>query len=364
MSGSLDDIAEQLKAGEQLLSRKLYIQLGDCRLALACNSEALIETLENYFRHVLTSPDIASADIEVVAIARAVADTGLPFRDWPREPGKTGRKDAYLDLPPGRVLLKVRTGMLFIQSDRVRLAAGPCHEHDNQLVNFILSQYMNWLQQRNWLICHAAALAGPHGATGLAGFSGGGKSTLMLQLLERPEHQFLTNDRLFIRLSGAQTEARGIPKLPRINPGTIVHNPRLQSLIPAAERSELGAMPPAELWQLEDKYDVPVASLYGAGRIRHAAFLARLVVLNWQRDSAMATRLQQVDPAQRPDLLEAIMKSPGPFYQDSGGQFLHDSSTPPMERYLDALGGIPVFELGGRTDFGRAVQLIDQLAAD
>ena len=57
---------------------------------------------------------------------------------------------------------------------------------------------------------------------GIAGFSGGGKSTLMLQLLDNDEVSYLTNDRLFIHAGSGQIMARGIPKLPRINPGTIV----------------------------------------------------------------------------------------------------------------------------------------------
>ena len=33
-----------------------------------------------------------------------VLDTGLDFTDWSREPGKTGRKDAYHDLPGARLV--------------------------------------------------------------------------------------------------------------------------------------------------------------------------------------------------------------------------------------------------------------------
>jgi hypothetical protein len=45
--------------------------------------------------------------------------------------------------------------------------------------------------------------------------------------------------------------AAGIPKLPRINPGTIVNNPRSNNLIPMSRRQELTSLPQTELWDLE-----------------------------------------------------------------------------------------------------------------
>ena len=86
------------------------------------------------------------------------AHDGPEFIDWAREPGKTGRKDSYLDLDGGRLVRKVRTGMVFLQSAGERIAAGPCLRYDNQVINFINAQYMNWLQNQGWLICHASGL--------------------------------------------------------------------------------------------------------------------------------------------------------------------------------------------------------------
>ena len=286
----------------------------------------------------------------------------VAFTDWTREPGKTGRKDSYVDLADGRLLRKVRTGMVFLQSETQRIAVGPCLRYDNQVINFINSQFMNRLQQHGWLICHAAGLVRFGAVLAMAGFSGGGKSTLMLQLLEDPHFAYLTNDRLFVRTSGEETLAVGIPKLPRINPGTIVHNPRLQPLIPKAEREALLRLPPRELWELEDKYDVFVDEVYGGDRIAERGRLAAFLVLNWQRDSVHATRVRQVDLRQRPELLDAIMKSPGPFYQYPDGSFHRDDAEFDEQAYLDALHGVAVYEVSGRIDFDAlAVICLDEL---
>ena len=69
-----------------------------------------------------------------------------------------------------------------------------------------------------------------------AGFTAAGADVLLLGPLPTPGVAYLTNDRLFIRRDGPTVAAVGIPKLPRVNPGTIVHNPRLSSLLPEEHR--------------------------------------------------------------------------------------------------------------------------------
>ncbi len=252
-----------LRAEAPLCADELYLALGECTLRLRSNSTELLTLLADYFSHVVCEP--LAHDIEVIAIERDAPELDIEFIDWKREPGKTGRKDSYAELPGARLVRKVRTGMVFLQSERQRIAAGPCLKYNNQVINFINSQYMNWLQNRGWLICHAAGLVYRDKCLGIAGFSGGGKSTLMLHLMDDDEVAYLSNDRLFVHAGSGQVLARGIPKLPRINPGTIVHNKKLQGLIPAQQRKALLQLPAAELWELEDKYDVHVDRIYGPG---------------------------------------------------------------------------------------------------
>jgi HprK-related kinase B len=333
----------------RLCADELYLALGECTVRLRSNSRELVAELADYFSHVAV--DAVDPDIDIIAIERDAPDLGIEFIDWKREPGKTGRKDSYADLPGGRLVRKVRTGMVFLQSERRRIAAGPCRKYANQVVNFINSQYMNWLQNRGWLICHAAGLVYRGKCLGIAGFSGGGKSTLMLHLLEDDEVSYLTNDRLFIHGGSGQVMARGIPKLPRINPGTIVHNKTLHSLIPAQQREVLLQLPGDELWELEEKYDVHIDRVYGPGRIMPEAPLAAFLILDWQRDSKMELKVERVDLAADHDLLGALMKSPGPFYQYPDGTFLQDTAAFDERAYLDALENVAVYAARGRIDF-------------
>ncbi len=346
----LRQFAGRLQDGYSLLEDALYLSAGQCRIRFRTNSEVLMGKLARYFAHVLV--DATETDFEVIAIDSPEPDLGVEFTDWKREPGKTGRKDSYFDFPDGRLVRKVRTGLVFLQSESCRIAAGACARHDNQVINFINAQYMNWLQRNEWLICHAAALVHNGKALGMAGFSGGGKSTLMLRMLENDATKYLTNDRLFIRQQSGQVSAAGIPKLPRVNPGTIVHNARLHPLIPEAERNALMALPKEELWHLEDKYDVMVDEVYGQDRIAMDAPLGAFLVLNWSRDGQEPLSLEQVNLAERRELLTtAIMKSPGPFYQHLDGHFHRDDEGSDQNAYLKVLESVPVYEARGRVDF-------------
>ncbi len=349
MGYTVESAMSELQDKAPLCADELYLALNECVLRVRSNSAELLAGLADYFSHVAS--DAVTPDVDIIAIERDAPELGVDFIDWKREPGKSGRKDSYADLPGGRLVRKVRTGMVFLQSESRCIAAGPCRKYDNQVINFISSQYMNWLQNRGWLIGHAAGLVYRGKGLGIAGFSGGGKSTLMLHLLDNDEVSYLTNDRLFMHAGSGKVLARGIPKLPRINPGTIVHSQTLHSLIPAPQREALLQLPGEELWELEEKYDVHIDRVYGPGRIQPEAPLAALLILDWQRDADRELQLEQVNLAEHRELLGALMKSPGPFYQYPDGSFQQDTAVFDDLAYLDALEQVPVYVARGRVDF-------------
>ncbi|MCG8312387.1 MAG: HprK-related kinase B [Pseudomonadales bacterium] len=361
MIKNAEQAAATLIADTPLEAKPLFLQMGEFSLTIKSNSASLLAGLARYFSHlVVAAPDSMALTRTLCAIESPPLDLDIEFTDWRREPGKTGRKDSYHDLEDGRLLLKVRTGMIFLQSEHFRIAAGPCEANDNQVINFINAQYANWLQQQGFLTCHAAGVVQNGRGFAMAGFSGGGKSTLMLRLLDNEQINYLTNDRLYIQQQGNQVYCTGIPKLPRVNPGTIVHNPKLQALISESRRQELLAMPPSELWDLEEKYDVFVDDVYGDDRITYSAPLGAFLILNWQRDSGDAFAVEAVDIATRSDLLAAVMKSPGPFYQRADGSFYRDNLEIDAQQYLANLQGVRFYEARGCVDFAALVAFCQQ----
>lgn len=342
----------------ELLPDFVDLDMGYCSCRIRSNSADLLDTLSDYFASVVGH--VSKPDYTVTAIESAPLDVADAFTDWKREPGKTGRKDSYINLEQARLIRKVRTGMVFYQGPDSCIAIGPCLANDNQVINFINNQFMTWLQQDDWLICHAACVVSQGKALAVAGFSGGGKSTLMLEMLEREDVKFLTNDRLFIKNTDNGIQATGIPKQPRINPGTIVNNPRLKPMLSEQQQQAFLALPKNELWELEQKFDADIDALYGDDRIQYQAPLQALLILSWSRDKQEDVQLNRVNLHERPELLDAVMKSPGPFYQGKDGQFITDDFEFDQQAYLTMLDCIEVYEATGGINFQ---QLAEQYLA-
>ena len=332
----------------------LDIVYDDCRLHVRCSDESVRDELSIYFRHWLTSDSNQPQSADYTIYVHEVESPLLSaeFESWPRESGKTGSaKDSYFDLAVGRVVRKVRTGMVFLQSPALLIAAGPCRTNLNQVINFICHQLLNRSLQHDSLIGHAAALSIDDKALAIAGFSGGGKSTCMLHLMDLECARFISNDRVFMSAANGQVSISGLPKLPRINPGTIVGNPRLHELITAARLEELRAMDRPALWELEEKHDVDVEEIWGEDRIRDQGMLNAVFLLNWALEDSNPFKVQQIDPEQRADLLPAIMKSRGVFYMDASGEFDVGPVVPNQSLYVGLLQQVSVYEVTGVVDF-------------
>lgn len=351
MSGiRLQDVVDALAPErETRTSDPVCLTVGGLVVEVRCTSQALLAELLRYFQHVISAP--ADPDMIVHVLGQAELPFAVTYTDWAREPGKTGRKDAIAELEGGRMVLKVRTGVKFLQAPGWAVAFGPTEDHPNQVINFVNTQILNHFQRDGWVACHAAAVRTANRGLAISGLSGGGKSTTMLRLMEIAGTQYVTNDRLLVRGGGSQTDALGIPKLPRINPGTIVTNARLAGMLDEEREEELRTLEPDELWHLEEKYDLFIDDIYGPGRISHDARLTDFWVLNWSREHAGPTQVRAVGLEDRPDLLSAIVKSPGPFYQAPDGVFWTDHAEIDTTAYLAALKDVTVWEVTGPIDF-------------
>lgn len=347
---TVDDVAEALAPIEATRTcRPFGLSVGGYVVEVRCTSDRLRATLLRHLQHVICPP--AAPDVTVHVLGARKLPFPVQYKDWAREPGKTGRKDAIFDLDGGRLISKVRTGMTFLQSPDWAIAFGPADAHPNQVINFINTQILNHFQRAGWVACHAAAISANCAGLAISGLSGGGKSTAILRLMEISGTRYVTNDRLLVRACASRTEALGIPKLPRINPGTIVSNPRFAGTLTGERARELRAMAPDALWHLEEKHDLFIDDTFGPGRISHSAHLTNFWILNWTRHSDAPTRLNKVRLAHRPDLLSAIMKSPGPFYQQTDGPFWSDATPNDDSAYLTALARVQVWEVTGAIDF-------------
>jgi HprK-related kinase B len=356
-AGSVNDILKELMRRETP-EFTLSLEFGECVTEVRSNSQELIEKLKDYFKGFLGG---ARPDISVFAFETGRTDFEAVFRKKDPEQGKTKIKEEYADLSNGRIVKKIATGMHFIFGKGINIAAGECVKNYNQVVNFINNRYIERMLKRGCMLMHASGVVLKGRGMAIAGFSGMGKSTLALALMNRG-FKFLSNDRLLIKKYGEGLRMFGIPKLPRINPGTILSNPALDKVIPPEERVEFEKIPAEEMWETEHKYDVDISGIFGADRFVLSAEMKILIILNWNRNSSEPFSINGVDLKERPDLVQAYMKLPGLFFEMSEDSTVPDFS---QDAYIAGLNGCRVFEITGTVDFEEASErCIEALEAE
>ena len=343
---SVADLAGHLTAALPA-PHALTLSLAGWEIKVVSNSGELIHELASYFRPFTAQPQ--SPRLTITALEAPELETVLAFTVKPPDPGKTKIKEEWADLPDGRVVRKRLTGMIFAFGGERHLAVGPCLENSNQVVNFINSRLIQLELDQGGLLAHAAGVKNGSAGLALAGFSGMGKSTLALHLMSLGV-TFISNDRLLVQRANGRAVMTGVPKLPRINPGTALNNPDLAGVIPKKEKQRFASLDPDDIWDLEHKYDVNIIQCFGPDRFKLKSPLNALAVLNWQRNVSGLT-VKEVDLSHRLDLLQAFKKDSGLFSLSQNVEPDHSD-----QAYLRALAGVRVFELCGGVDFLAAAQ--------
>ncbi|MBF0509719.1 MAG: HprK-related kinase B [Deltaproteobacteria bacterium] len=349
ISNSAIDLISRLRTTYPVTA-SLNLVFGQVRIAVKTNQPTLVEVLKEYFGSFTSTA--GPADITITAHEAPIQTFPFSFTQKMPDPGKTKVKEEYVELDDGRIVRKRLTGLCFVFNGRDHLAIGPCLSNANQIVNFINNRYIQWKLHRGCLLGHAAGVLYRGRGLALAGFSGMGKSTLALHLVSRGT-SFVSNDRLLISPNGSGLEMNGVAKLPRINPGTVLNNPMLSSVIPEEEKAAFKSLPKEELWDLEHKYDVPIGGIFGPSRFALSAPMLGLVILNWDRTEAPVTA-QEVDLDQRRNLLAAFIKSEGLFYLPLSDGSERDRSA---AAYATLLSRCRVWEVRGGTDFYAAANI-------
>ncbi|MDB4837701.1 HprK-related kinase B [Marinomonas sp.] len=332
------------------------------------NYPNILDELKAYYKSYLQA-ETGNASVDLYAYESEEVGQLEDWVDVPREAGKQGKKEGYLDSFTesgdfeGRWIKKFKTGMTLLQRLENPIAMGPCLANMAQIINFVNNQFLNLHLRQGYSLGHASGFSVNGNVTAIAAGSGGGKSTLMLRCLESETRQFITNDRILIRQTEAGVDAVGVAKLPRVNPGTLLHSHenRLRHILSTERQQQLLEMAPQDLWVLEEKYDVQIEEEYGASRVELTGKLHNLVMLDWSFSSMEETRIERVDLTEEPDVIEGLRKRPGPFYQDTSGVFVDLHACESVEHYCAALQGVKVFRLVGGIDFDKAYELIGRL---
>lgn len=274
----------------------VHLHICDTCLTLKTNSPHLAELLQRYFAGWLTPHPCQQARVIHAIQARPPTLNGVI--QVSRASGSTA-KEVWYDLQQARVVVKKRTGIVVATTGTSYRIVGDLTANFNQTLNVVNDAYVEGLLRRGFIPLHASAVVDARGhAVALCSPSGTGKTSAALALLDRG-FRFLSNDRVLAKREAHTSLARGLPKKPRVNPGTLLAIPRLASMLTVDERDYYSSLSPHHRWQIEHKLDIDVDQVYREGTFVLEAPLGRMCLLDWteqdQRELSL-TRLE-VDQA-------------------------------------------------------------------
>jgi HprK-related kinase B len=315
----------------------------DVPVRVAADDDAVGSALRRYYEPWVVA-DVES-DAPTVTLLQGAVETHGEFEDVVRADGKKV-KEATRAIPGGRLILKRQTGVLMGIWPGRAVAAGDVRRHLNQAVNLVNHVYAAAMMARGYRLFHAAAVVRDGRALVLAGVPGAGKSTTSLHFVEAG-WRFLSNDRVLARATpDGGIEVRGYPKQPRVNPGTLLHHPRLAALLDAGDRAALRALRPGDLWALERKRDVDLDTHYGAGTVVLAATMAMLVVLRWRPGRADSASFRRLALDELAGAAPLVAKDLGVFGIGAAAAY----SASDTLAYVELMRRVPVYEARGGMD--------------
>jgi HprK-related kinase B len=312
-------------------------------LSVETNDARVASGLERYFAPFRARVPVREALPIYVLQGTPIYDSHLLDDVARGGPGRTV-KEAFYDVPGGRIVVKRRTGMIVYIAEPEHYVVGDVVRNLNQAANVISMVFAKAMLRRGYVMLHASAALGEEGGVAFAAQSGAGKSTMALALVEAG-YQFVTNDRLLVRLDNGQVEMVGVPKIPRVNPGTLLRLSRLTSLLPQEARRRYEHMSPDALWATEEKRDVEVDRIFGQGTFQLTGRLRVVYLLAWGHGEA-GWEVRPLDPDVRRAALRRMVKR-------VGVQDLQPPVPAAQEAALDMIADrIPVYEVSGQPDVG------------
>ena len=219
---------------------------------------------------------------------------------------------------------------------------GPVSHNFSQLVNLVGNVYGLHLVDGGGAMIHASAVCDAQGrAMAVMGQSGMGKSSVAVRLMEQG-FDYISNDRVILEphLTEPTVKVHGLPKLPRVNPGTLLDGDKTRFILDPASQDRYASLPREELWKVEEKYDIEVDKLLGRRWLLSGDLKAALV-LNW-RHGGDGLRLQRLTPSQALTELKQVSKTFGVF--DMRLVSHKDSALAQTARR------VPVYRVTGRPD--------------
>lgn len=346
MTAHIDDMIAKIR-GRHPAPFPVRFHVGDVTLDIFASTDKIAEEISAYYRPFEDEPGASAVRESALTISVIEAEPARIRGTGRLRRGRAGAgrvKEIVHEIPGGRIIEKVSSGLTVFVGNREWIVLGRAAEQVNPVINVINAAYMRAWRRRGLAILHASAVSWGGSAVAIMGAPGAGKSTAALWCMEEGA-EYVSNDRLLV---GPLPEAKvlGVPKHPRVNPGTRFTHPRLFTHMTPEERNRLENLPLKELVDLEEKQDVVIESCYGPGRLKIPTRLAGWAFLDWRVGTGAWTASVIPFSALRPwagDIVRGIDPY-GSSEETAGPDDLFNEMTSRLSR-------VPGLRISGKADF-------------
>jgi HprK-related kinase B len=282
--------------------------------ALKSNNPVFLEAIKTYLGPWETASKGSEGAFVFYAFEGKADIDCREFADYPPKKGDTP-KESYCDTGQARIILKRRIGMVHFIENKTIATVGNILNYTNQYVNMINEIYIDTLASFGYIPLHASGVSDGENVIIFTSPSGMGKTTLALQMLERG-FKFVSNDRILIcvDVKRRRFEVVGAPKIPRINPGTVLAIPRLHGLMQQEDLERYLTFSYNKLWNIERKFDVNLSEFYGTDALSLDGKLKGIVLLDWKPRRG-ETKIEKLDWGNALNSLERYLRIESVFRQ-------------------------------------------------
>ncbi|MCH2206298.1 MAG: hypothetical protein MK132_10560 [Lentisphaerales bacterium] len=276
----------------QLCEDEVNLRMGEVSYKVFSNSRPLLDTLNSYFSHILTSSSPVACLIYIIEYSGFRVD--LPFSKLSDDSDKGSSLNEVFDLEDGRIVHDCGADMYYLHSDIHNIAIGPCEMNPTQVIDYILSQYEVYLQKHNWLALPASCVEMAGIGLALISKDYAGRSALVYKLMDLEEVRFVTESKLYLKPEEGIIEGCGLAKQPRCVAFSALNTEKLGHLISGPLFSESQGLSESEIWAMKETYDVDIEIVYGIEKIVHDTAIQVFLFLDWSIDTDSPCMVEQV----------------------------------------------------------------------
>lgn len=246
-----------------------------------------------------TGPQQELIAIQGVPTIDAGRLTDIPRRSGARKPARV----ATADRDDGRVILRRETGVMTTIRPDAWTIEGDLRTHPGEVTRALDAMLSLALVERGYLTLKGSALTRDGRGIALIGGPDTARRALAVTLLG-DGFQWVTEDSLLVRVADGEVEMRGLPGLLRLGPAAMLAHPALRAMLSDDERARYEGQTWRDLREIEARYVVEAADVFGGDGVAAGGVLEMIVALRWKGGETEGTTT--IAPLARSDAYEAL----------------------------------------------------------